>query len=202
MNYFDAFYKRLQDAISDGGLAARDRIEADARAADDLEITFPTYAALTTWGSEGFDLIIKIAIDGHTVKSKSAALTLFAMFATSGQLDAGGTVMIAPAFAAFVNKRLEATMIKPLARQALRMLVMSLPTDDLLIPLSQSFVHLQFQSLQPQSPELTQELVASLGAKWLRFGTRWRSKCGVNRTSMVQLSLTSWSAERTTAIWS
>ena len=130
----ELFLQMLQDAISEGGLTARNRVEAEARAADDLEIPFPTYAALATWGSEGLDLIVRIAIDGHTVKSKSAALTLFTMLATSGLLSAGGRLMIAPAFAALINRRIEATTIKPLARQALRMLVMSLPTDDLLIP--------------------------------------------------------------------
>jgi hypothetical protein len=158
-------YKLLRSAVSEGGTTSRSRVEAEARASDELEITFPTYAALATWGRDGLELIVRIAIDGRTVKSKSAALTLFTMLATSGQLSVGRCWMIDPAFAAFVNGRVDAETMKPAARQALRVLIMSLPTDDLLIPLSQSFLHLQMQSL-----ELAEELVASLGAKWFRFG--------------------------------
>jgi hypothetical protein len=169
MSYMRSFYKLLQDAISDGGLAARNRVEAEARAADDLQITFPTYAALATWGREGLELIVRIAIDGPTVKSKSAALTLFTVFAASGRLSADQNLMIDPTFVALVNKSIDAATTKSAARHALRLLIMSLPTDDLLIPLSQSFLHLQMQPQGP-SPELVQQLVASISAKWLRFG--------------------------------
>lgn len=169
MNYFDDFYELLRDAISDGGLAARDRVEAKARAADELEITFPTYAALATWGREGLNLIVRIAIDGHTVKSKSAALTLFTVLATSGQLSTGQLLRIDPTFLALVNKNIDAATTKSEARHALRLLIMSLPTDELLIPLSQSFLHLQMQPQAPP-PELVQQLVAAISAKWLRFG--------------------------------
>jgi len=158
-------YELLRAAASDGGLASRSRVEAEARTSDELQITFLAYATLVTWGRDGLDLIVRIAIDGHTVKSKSVALTLFTMLATSGQISVDGRWMIDPAFAAFVNGRIDAAMMRPAARQALRALIMSLPTDDLLIPLSQSFMHLQLQS-----PELAQELVVSLSAKWFRFG--------------------------------
>ncbi len=171
MSYLDACYKMLQDAISDGGLAARNRVEAEARAADELEITFPTYAALATWGREGLDLIVKIAIDGHTVKSKSAALTLFTVLATSGQLSTDQLLMINPTFAALVNKNIDTATTKLAARHALRLLIMSLPTDDLLTPLSQSLLHLHLQmQAQVSSPELVQQLVAAISTKWLRFG--------------------------------
>jgi hypothetical protein len=169
MNYFDAFYELLQNAVSDGGIAARNRVEAEARAADDLEITFPTYAALATWGREGLNLIVKIAIDGRTVKSKSAALTVFTVLATSGQFSPGRLRMIHPTFMALVNKNIDAAATKSEARHALRLLIMSLPNDDLLIPLSQSFVHLQMEP-QPSPPELVQQLLAAISAKWLRFG--------------------------------
>ena len=169
MNYLGALYELLQDAILDGGLAARNRVEAEARAADELEVTFPTYAALATWGRDGLDLIVRIAIDGHTVKSKSAALTLFTVLATSGQLSTDQFILIDPTFATFVNKNIDAATTKSAARYALRLLIMSLPTDDLLTPLSQSFMHLRLQ-LQVPPPELVQQLVAAIGTKWLRFG--------------------------------
>ena len=159
------FYEMLRSAISDGGLTCRKRVEAEARASDELSITFLTYAALATWGREGLDLIISIAVEGHTVKSKSAALTLLVMLATSGQVSTDRTLRMDPGFATFVNGRIDVTAMKLAARQALRVLIMSIPTDDLLIPLSQSFLHLSMQS-----PERAEQLVASLGAKWLRFG--------------------------------
>jgi hypothetical protein len=166
---YKAFYELLREAVLDGGLTSRNRVEAEARAADDLEITFPTYAALAAWGRDGLDLIIKIALDGHTVKSKSAALTLFTGLASSGQISADRSLFIDPVFASFVNGRIDTRTIRPIARQALRVLVMSLPTEDLLIPLSQSFMH---QQLMPpiQPTQFAQELIASLGAKWLHFG--------------------------------
>src|SRR5258707_271565 len=117
-------YELLGAAVSDGGLTSRSYVEAEARTSDELQFTFPAYAALATWGREGLDLIVKIAIDGHTVKSKSAALTLLTMLATSGQLSDCGTVMIDSAFAAFVNGRIDAATMKPAAQQALRVLIM------------------------------------------------------------------------------
>ena len=161
----ERFYALLRAAVSDGGRTSRDRVEVEARISDELEITFSVYAALATWGREGLDLIVRIAVDGRTVKSKSAALTLFTILATSGQFSAGGGLLIDPAFATFLNGRIDMVAIKTMARQALRMLIVSLPIDDLLIPLSQSFMHLTMQS-----PELAQELVSSLSTKWLRFG--------------------------------
>ncbi|MCA1395480.1 Shedu anti-phage system protein SduA domain-containing protein [Bradyrhizobium sp. BRP56] len=169
MNYFDTFYALLQDAITDGGLAARNRVEVEARAADELAITFPAYAALTTWGRKGFEVIVDIAIKGRTVKSKSAALTLFTVLGASGRLSVNQLLMTNPRFIALVNSKFDATTTKPAARYALRSLVMSLPTDDLLIPLSQSFMHLQLQPEEP-APELVQHLVGAISAKWLRFG--------------------------------
>jgi Shedu protein SduA, C-terminal len=44
-------------------------------------------------------------------------------------------------------------------------LILSLQTDDLLIPLSQSFMHLSLGA-----EDLAKELVLSIGVKWLRFG--------------------------------
>ena len=59
MTWLQDFYTHLAKAVADGGRAARDRVEAEARDADDLAITFPTYGALATWGNEGLDLIVR-----------------------------------------------------------------------------------------------------------------------------------------------
>ncbi len=154
----------LASAIADGGQVSRDRLEFEARASDELFTTFPIYAALTTWGDEGLNLIVRIAMDGDTVKSKSAALTLLAKLATSGKLSTEREFMIWPALAELINDKLDPPAMAKGARHALRILVLSLPTDDLLLPLSQSFMHMTLQS-----QESAQELAASLSAKWLKF---------------------------------
>lgn len=156
----------LQKEVADGGLGARGRVEAEARAADDLEVTFPTYAALSAWGRDGLDLIVRIALDGHTVKSKSAALTLFNVLTTKGAVPKGKEFQwIDESLADLINSKLDADSIRTDARHALNDLILSLPTDDLLVPVSQSFMHLGLLS-----PDIAKELVVALGAKWLRFG--------------------------------
>ena len=104
-------------------------------------------------------------MNGHTVKSKSAALTLLTVLAFSGKLPLDSGLMGHSAFFARLNGKIDAAAIKPAARHALRLLIMSLPTDDLLLPLSQSFMHLQLGM-----NDVTPELVAAISTKWLRFG--------------------------------
>jgi hypothetical protein len=156
----------LRKEVVDGGLAARGRVEAEARAADDLEVTFPTYVALAAWGRAGLDLIVQIALEGHTVKSKSAALTLFNLLATNGIVPKSEEFQwVGGGLADLVNSKLDAETIRLDARHALNDLILSLSTDDILIPISQSFMQLDMLS-----PDLAKELVVALSAKWLRFG--------------------------------
>ncbi len=110
--------------LADGGVAARERVRQAARDADDLEVTFPTYAALTAWGREGLDLVARIALDGQTVKSKSAALTLFSYLSATGEVPAQkGLVWIPQNLADFVNHKIDQNSIKSAARNALRNLI-------------------------------------------------------------------------------
>lgn len=156
----------LEAKVADGGLAARTDVEKIARDADDLEITFPSYAALTTWGAEGLDLIVNVASDGHTVKCKSAALSLLCLLAVKGHFPVSERFFwLQSTLVQLANQKLARAPIQADARQALRKLVLSTPVDDLLIPLSQSYIQLAMLS-----PELGEELAASLGVKWLRFG--------------------------------
>lgn len=151
--------------MTDGGLAARSEAEKIAREADDLFVTFPAYAALMAWGRKGLDLIVEIALVHHTVKSKSAALSLFSVAALEGKILAPQLASFLPQeFEALVNAKIEPAMMKVEASKALRTLILSLPTDDLMIPVSQSVMHLSFK------PEAAEMLVAALGVKWLRFG--------------------------------
>lgn len=155
----------LRGAIADGGRTARDGVAAEARNSDEIELTFWCYSALSAWGQEGLDLIAKIAMGGHTVKGKSAALTLFTALAVTGQLPEGGYLTIPTELAELVNHQIDQKEIKSAARHALRLLVLSLPTNDLLLPVSQSVMHLQLVD-----GELVKELVSSLSTRWLRFG--------------------------------
>ena len=156
----------LTAAVTDGGLTARSQVETVAREADDLFVTFPAYAALMAWGREGLNLIVEIAMWHHTAKSKSAALTLFSNAALDGKISAPPYASGMPQeFEALVNSKIDPTSMKSEASHSLRALVLSLPTDDLIIPVSQSIFHLTLRT------EAIDVLVTALGVKWLRFGT-------------------------------
>lgn len=154
----------LEAAIIDGGLAARGRVEAVARDADDLFVTFPAYAALMAWGAEGMGLMIEIALTHHTVKSKSAALTLFSIAALDGTISSASMFRVAPPIQKAANAKANSRTMRSDASHALRTLILSLPTEDLMMPLSQSLIHLMDRQ------DVVETLVAALGVKWLRFG--------------------------------
>ena len=154
----------LEAAIVDGGLAARDRVEAVARDADDLLVTFPAYAALMAWGAEGMGLIVKIALTHDTVRSKSAALTLLSIAALDGKLSPASMIMVPSSIQNAANAKVDRTTMRSDASHALHALILSLPTDDFMLPLSQSFMHLMNRQ------DVVATLVSALGVKWLRFG--------------------------------
>lgn len=154
----------LEAAILDGGLAARLRVEAIAHDADDLAVTFPAYAALMAWGAEGMARVVDIALSHHTVKSKSAALTLFSIVALDGKISPGSMIIVPAPIQKAVNARADHRAIRSNANHALRTLILSLPTDDLMLPVSQSVLHLMDRQ------DAAETLVTALGVKWLRFG--------------------------------
>lgn len=136
-----------------------------ARDADDLFVTFPAYAALMAWGAEGMGLIVDIALTHSKVKSKSAALTLFSLAALDGTISPPRSMTIfPPSIQKAVNAKADPGVLRSNASHALRMLILSLPTDDLMIPLSQSIIHLMDRQ------DVVETLVTALGVKWLRFG--------------------------------
>ena len=152
----------ISGAIADGGKAAREAIAAAARGGDELEQIFWCYAALATFRKEGLDLIVDIALCSHKVKHKSAALSLFTTLAVFGRISESFPPFTPSSLIALVNARIQSEELNGTARHALRLLVLSLPTADLLISLSQSMMHLH--------SDLAEELVSALGTKWLRFG--------------------------------
>lgn len=157
-------YDLIEAAVIDGGLAARGRVEAVARDADDLFVTFPAYAALMAWGAEGMRIIVGIALTHHTVKSKSAALTLFSIAALDGRISSPPMIKVPPSIQKAANAKADSRVLRSDASQALRTLILSLPADDLMVPLSQSVMHLMGRE------DVMETLVTALGVKWLRFG--------------------------------
>lgn len=158
-------YDLLKAAILDGGLGARDRVQTVARDADDLFVMFPAYAALMAWGAEGMRLIVENALTHHTVKSKSAALTLLSIASVDGAVSLPVSMAMIPGSLQHVaNEKVDARGLRSDASHALRTLILSLPTDDLMIPLSQSVMHLMDRQ------DAVETLVTALSAKWLRFG--------------------------------
>lgn len=157
-------YGLLEAAVIDGGLAARGRVEAVARDADDLLVTFPAYAALMAWGAEGMRLIVGIALTHPKVKSKSAALTLFSIAALDGKIASTRMTWVPPSLQKAANAKADSRVLRSDASQALRTLILSLPMEDLMIPISQSVLNLMDRQ------DVVERLVTALGVKWLRFG--------------------------------
>lgn len=155
----------IHAAVSDGGRAARESIVAEARAGDELELIFWCYAALIRWGQDGLDLIVDTALRGPKVKHKSAALTLLTGLAVYGSIRGGQIPFIPESLLTSLNQHVYRDGIKAAAKHALRLLILSMPTEELLIPVSQSMIHLQLTD-----GEIAEELVSALGIKWLRFG--------------------------------
>lgn len=135
-----------------------------ARDADDLHVTFPTYAALMAWGAEGMGLIVEIALTHPKVKSKSAAFTLFSIAALDGRISPSSMVMVPLAIQNAMNAKADPRVMRSDASHALRTLILSLPAEDLMLPLSQSMMHLMDRQ------DVVATLVVALGVKWLRFG--------------------------------
>lgn len=158
------FYEALMEAIKDGGAGARQWVENEAKNGDGLEVIFPCYAALATWKS-GLGSIVNLALRGSTAKSKSAALTTLTFLASSGQVSTHAFFLHSEELVECINKRLDSPALKPEAKQVLRTLVLSIPIDDLLIPISQTWFHLQIHP----DPVAPRELIGALGARWFHI---------------------------------
>ena len=166
MTYLDAIGEMLLSAVGDGGAIAREKVEAEARRSDELEVTFGCYCALAAWGVCGLERIVQIALEGQSVRSKSAALTLLASIAVTGRApDSGPLTFLCSRLSDLVSRKTDPQVLRSAAKRALRRLILSTPTDDLLIPLSQSMIHMHMAEA-----ELIAELVSALSTKWLRFG--------------------------------
>lgn len=155
-------------AVEDGGRAARDQVEAIARATGEMALIFLCHGAFTRWGADGLQLIVDIAVTHRTVKSKAAALTILASLARHGALPPGGHYAL-PLPLDPKDLQLDSLAIRAPAKQALRLLLLSLPDDELLLPLHQSIIHLQRTDADTDTGAQS-ELVRALSARWLQIG--------------------------------
>ena len=116
------------------------------------------------WGAEGMELVVKIALTRHTVRNKSAALTLLSIAALDGKISPNPMITVPSPIQNAANAKGDPRVIRSEASHALRTLILSLPTEDLMLPLSQSVMHLMARE------DAVATLVNALGVKWLRFG--------------------------------
>ena len=128
-------YQFLLDCVADRGASALRAVADFARENRDLELKWPAMAALVCWGDTGLREIKNIAVNDATSKNVSAALRVLATEASGSQL-LGDRIFLHDVrlIAAIENTRSENNM-KNSARRELNELVLSLPADDLLIPL-------------------------------------------------------------------
>ncbi len=174
MSYPEDVLSLISGAVADGGKAAREAIAAEARGGDELEQLFWCYAALATFRQEGIDLIVDTALHGYKVRHKSAALTVLTTLAVFGRFRDSVLPFTPSSLIASLNERIPSEGLKGGARHALHMLVLSLPIDDLLIPVSQSVMHLQLSDAN-----LVEELIS--GSARSGFGSVrrcWTSMSG------------------------
>lgn len=116
------------------------------------------------WGAAGMGIVVEVALTHRTVKSKSAALALFSIAALDGMISPNSMIRVPPPIQKATNAKTDPTAMRLGASHALRTLILSLPTEDLMLPLSQSLMHLMDRQ------DVVGVLVAALGVKWLRFG--------------------------------
>ncbi|MCY1642123.1 Shedu anti-phage system protein SduA domain-containing protein [Methylorubrum sp. SL192] len=161
-NYYAEMFAHLLSAVQDGGRAARDHITEIAVNGDGLDEILPAYASLAAWRQDGFAEIVRIALSGDSVKIKSAALTVLSAIAEKGCVPP--SIMIGEELARIVNIKLS-DEDRPDARRALTSMVMQIPTEDLIIPISQSFIHYAMGGTD--APYI---LTSAISSKWLKFG--------------------------------
>ncbi|MGJ5071268.1 Shedu anti-phage system protein SduA domain-containing protein [Bradyrhizobium oligotrophicum] len=167
-----SFYAFLRAAIEDGGTASLAKIGELAAVERELEIKGPCVAALACWGDAGFSVMVQNALRNTTSKDTSAAIKTLALIAARKPLSSTAAFIIDQATVDLINGRLAQTNLADTARQRLAELVMSLRSEDLLIPLGVSFTQVSFAD-----SDAAGEIVAAISAKWLGFGPRELDQC-------------------------
>lgn len=165
MSFADQIYSFLKDAIADGGASALSDVADFASTNRDLEVKSPAVLAMVCWGERGLVKIKELALTDPTSKNTSAALKTLASVAGGEEIQGLLFFLHDEEFRAIVNRYLTDLELKNAARHQLGELILSLSTDDLLIPLGTAFTQIAFANAN-----LAEELVSALSTKWLRFG--------------------------------
>lgn len=161
------FYEFLHGALKDRGATALNAVAKCAAENRELEIKGPCIAALVCWGEAGLESILDIALSDRTSKNISAAIKAYSALASGQTISRHSAFIIDETTVERINEHLRQTDMTALGKKYLSALVMSLPTDDLLIPLGVAFTQIGIAD-----PNIASEIVAAISNKWLEFGTR------------------------------
>jgi len=160
----DSIYSFLKKAVADGGTVALGEVAAVARTDPEMLINSPAIAALICWGEPGLITIKEIAL-GETPHTKTAALKALAAVAAGEEISSFLLFIPDENLRALINQHVNNPSLRNIAKHQLAELVLSLPADDLLIPLG-----VAFQQVSLSGDNLARELISAVSAKWLRFG--------------------------------
>jgi Domain of unknown function (DUF4263) len=160
-----SFYEFLRKAIGDRGKQSLEQVAEMAERESDLEIKGPCFAVLACWGDDGFAKMIEIAVRKTTSKDTSAAIKMLALVAAGKPISSLSAFFHDEEALKQINAFLSKANLAVAARQRLSELIMTLPADDLLIPLGTAFTQLALSD-----PDIVGEIVHALSSKWLCFG--------------------------------
>ena len=144
--FVESFYEFLRNAIGDRGKQSLEQVAEMAERESDLEIKGPCFAALTCWGDDGFAKMIEIAVRKQTSKDTSAAINMLALLAAGKPISSMSAFFHDEETLKQINAFLSKANLSVTTRQRLSELIMTIPADDLLIPLGTAFTQLSLSS--------------------------------------------------------
>jgi len=156
----------LRSAIRDRGAHSLSAVADFALQERELYLKGPCIVALACWGDAGFKRMVENALRGQMAKDVSAAIKTLAFIAAGQPLTSLETFLHDQETLNEINSFLAGANLASTAKRRLSELIMSLPAEDLLIPLGSAFTHISFSN-----PDAAGEIVAALGSKWLGFGS-------------------------------
>ena len=133
---------------------------------DDLEITYPTYCALCCWGIDGLRSIEEISLIGKRVCHRSAAITLFASISETSQVLESISLPVDQGLLRIVNNNLKSNDLSKFSQEILGRMIRKIPIDEVLNPISQSFIQIYMND----NHQLSRAIVGALSSRWLEFG--------------------------------
>jgi hypothetical protein len=160
-----SFYEFLRKTIGDRGKHSLEQVAEMAERESDLQIKGPCFAALACWGDDGFAKMIEIAVRKQTSKDTSAAIKMLALIAAGKPISSMSAFFHYEETLKQINPFLSNANLAVTARRRLSELIMTIPADDLLIPLGTAFSQLSLSD-----PDIVGEIVHALSSKWLSFG--------------------------------